>query len=110
MPQAQSNTTRQLEASLALFRPTATTPEETAKRLTAIREGEINRMERILEGESEHLPNSVTWRDAFCHECDKCECLQGTARQLAVKIYDLGWVAPSVRHPHLNCYECQEAS
>ncbi len=35
--------------------------------------------------------------------------MQGSARQLAVKIFDLNWEVPSVRYLHLNCEQCRQA-
>lgn len=109
--QRESTVTRQLRASVACVVLTPVqfnAPQAMAERLAAIREERIARMAQIIAAESEHLANSITWRDAFCHECDGSECMQGTARQLATKIFDLGWCAPSKRYPHLNCLSCQE--
>lgn len=42
--------------------------------------------------------------DLFCFECDDNRCEQGTARDVAQKVYGLGWV---VYANNPLCRECQ---
>ncbi len=53
--------------------------------------------------------DAVQWRDAFCHECETNECLNGTAEQLAEKIFALGWAVENLKMFNLICPRCSNA-
>ena len=70
---------------------------------------QINDLAICIGAESE-LPADVSmWRDAFCHECETNECLNGTAKQLAQKILDRGWAVEDLKQLNLICPRCQDA-
>jgi hypothetical protein len=101
---AQSTTTSQLQSTLDYLN------KFTPAQLVAYREEQIAELTTVIAGDSEHLANSITWRDAFCYECQGNECALGTARQLATKVFDLGWAVERFTGYRLNCLKCQEVS
>lgn len=68
---------------------------------------ELEQFTRILAGDYEDLPDAIRWRDAFCHECEMNECVQGSAAQLAAKIISLNWNKDW--NNNLICPKCQDA-
>jgi hypothetical protein len=102
MPQAQSTTTRQLTASLDYLN------KFTPAQFIAYREEQITELTTVIAAESEHLPNSIIWRDCWCYECEAQQTALSTARQLAIQCFDAGWIVENLRGHRLNCAECQE--
>ena len=62
-----------------------------------------------IAAESESPADVAKWRDAFCRECETNECLNGTAKQLAQKIFDLGWAVEDLKLFNLICPRCSNA-
>ena len=108
---SESTTTAQRPASVRVLTAAEfDSPQAIAARLASIRERQISELTTVIACNSEHMVNSITWRDAFCYECEGNECALGTARQLAAKVFDLGWAVESLTGYRLNCLKCQEVA
>jgi hypothetical protein len=109
--QSESTTTAKHSASVRILTAAEfDSPQAIAACLASIREQQISELTTVIAGDSEHMANAITWRAAFCHECEGNECALGTARQLAAKVFDLGWAVESLTGYRLNCLKCQEVS
>jgi hypothetical protein len=60
-----------------------------------------------VAAESEAPTHAFVWRDVFCRECERNECLEGTAEQLAEKIRGLGWFVEDLNRFLVVCPEYQ---
>jgi hypothetical protein len=82
--------------------------ERQSTQLAAYREKHVTNLAICVAAESEASPETVLWRDVFCRECDEIECLNGTARQLAEKVFDLNWHVEDVTRFNVICPQCAD--
>lgn len=68
----------------------------------------LGQLTRIIADLNNASPDEIIWRDAFCHECEGNECVQGTAFQLAQKIDRLNWDIENLTLSNLICPECAD--
>lgn len=68
----------------------------------------LSQFAQIIAGINIAPADEIIWRDAFCHECERNECIQGTALQLAQKIDDLNWDIENLELSNLICPECAD--